>query len=354
MSTARFEPESANSQTSASTNGANQKWYDYWEKSGFFEAESQSSKPPFVMVLPPPNVTEALHIGHAIQDIIRLPRLFRFLQRPLAQLISVLRTHKSKEAYASIGGGSPLRKITCKQVDALKSELEAYKVVLLFSQAIKEVKRTDYVILGLTYHADVAIGKECQANQMKTTNKSNLGSGDEIQHASTTDDSSETLEEVPAVGEIGGEAQIPTFYLLDSVPQWALDRLPLLVQASPSQLAQMNAFVAILGSYRWSHFTFIYKEINSASAQLLLRHCLEEVGSLQAIGDESSISYTYLPWKFAQDQANKRTNLTDEDGDSCTPSLTTAAGEIFQSCITEYLRDPVCILTIDLLSGIIF
>ncbi|PWA36884.1 Ferrochelatase [Artemisia annua] len=61
-------------------------------------------------------------------DIIRLPRLFRFLQRPLAQLISVLRARKSKEAYASIGGGSPLRKITDEQADALKSELEAKKV----------------------------------------------------------------------------------------------------------------------------------------------------------------------------------------------------------------------------------
>nr|GFB20478.1 glutamate receptor 2.8-like [Tanacetum cinerariifolium] len=55
----------------------------------------------------------------------------------------------------------------------------------------------------------------------------------------------QTLEEVLAVGEIGGEAQIPTFSLLDSVPQWALDRLPLLVQALPSQFAQMIAFVAI-------------------------------------------------------------------------------------------------------------
>ncbi|GKC36828.1 ferrochelatase-2, chloroplastic-like protein [Tanacetum coccineum] len=61
-------------------------------------------------------------------DIIRLPRLFRFLQRPLAQLISVLRARKSKEAYASIGGGSPLRKITDEQADALKTELEAKKV----------------------------------------------------------------------------------------------------------------------------------------------------------------------------------------------------------------------------------
>ncbi|KAG6772629.1 hypothetical protein POTOM_024046 [Populus tomentosa] len=48
-------------------------------------------------------------------DIIRLPRLFQFLQKPLAKLISVLRAPKSKEGYASIGGGSPLRKITDEQ-----------------------------------------------------------------------------------------------------------------------------------------------------------------------------------------------------------------------------------------------
>ncbi|XP_076958886.1 ferrochelatase-1, chloroplastic/mitochondrial-like [Bidens hawaiensis] len=61
-------------------------------------------------------------------DIIRLPRLFRFLQRPLARLISTLRAPKSKEGYASIGGGSPLRKITDEQADALKLALEAKKV----------------------------------------------------------------------------------------------------------------------------------------------------------------------------------------------------------------------------------
>ncbi|KAL5074607.1 hypothetical protein RYX36_013591 [Vicia faba] len=58
-------------------------------------------------------------------DIIRLPRLFRFLQRPLAKLISTLRAPKSKEGYASIGGGSPLRKITDEQALALKNALEA-------------------------------------------------------------------------------------------------------------------------------------------------------------------------------------------------------------------------------------
>ncbi|KAK8953118.1 hypothetical protein KSP40_PGU007806 [Platanthera guangdongensis] len=57
-------------------------------------------------------------------DIIRLPRLFCFLQKPLAFLISSFRAPKSKEAYASIGGGSPLRKITDEQADAIKTALE--------------------------------------------------------------------------------------------------------------------------------------------------------------------------------------------------------------------------------------
>lgn len=56
-------------------------------------------------------------------DIIRLPRLFRFLQKPLAQLISVLRAPKSKEGYASIGGGSPLRQITDAQAEELRKAL---------------------------------------------------------------------------------------------------------------------------------------------------------------------------------------------------------------------------------------
>ncbi|GKG12341.1 hypothetical protein Tco_0346578, partial [Tanacetum coccineum] len=51
--------------------------------------------------------------------------------------------------------------------------------------------------------------------------------------------------------------------------------------------------------------------------------------------------FIYLRWKFAQDQANKRTNLTDDDGDSRTPSVTTVCGEIFHSCMTEYLREQI-------------
>eukprot|EP00250_Pteridium_aquilinum_P009827 c18963_g2_i1 orf=234-1775(+) len=57
-------------------------------------------------------------------DIIRLPRLLKFLQQPLAKFISMMRAPKSMEGYASIGGGSPLRRITEEQGNALRVALE--------------------------------------------------------------------------------------------------------------------------------------------------------------------------------------------------------------------------------------
>src|SRR5437762_8445480 len=41
-------------------------WAKWWEEQGFFRAEDVSDKPPFSMVLPPPNVTGSLHLGHAL------------------------------------------------------------------------------------------------------------------------------------------------------------------------------------------------------------------------------------------------------------------------------------------------
>lgn len=52
-------------------------------------------------------------------DIIRLPAALGWLQSPLAALLSANRAPKSREAYASIGGGSPLRRITDEQADAI-------------------------------------------------------------------------------------------------------------------------------------------------------------------------------------------------------------------------------------------
>ncbi|CAH8302256.1 unnamed protein product [Eruca vesicaria subsp. sativa] len=61
-------------------------------------------------------------------DIIRLPRPFQFLQGTIAKFISVVRAPKSKEGYAAIGGGSPLRKITDEQADAIQMALQAKNV----------------------------------------------------------------------------------------------------------------------------------------------------------------------------------------------------------------------------------
>lgn len=48
----------------------------------------------------------------------------KFLQPLVATVISTLRAPKSSEGYKSIGGGSPLRRITQQQADALSSALQ--------------------------------------------------------------------------------------------------------------------------------------------------------------------------------------------------------------------------------------
>ena len=43
-----------------------EKWYFFWEKEGYFHADPHSKKKPFCIVIPPPNVTGVLHMGHAL------------------------------------------------------------------------------------------------------------------------------------------------------------------------------------------------------------------------------------------------------------------------------------------------
>src|SRR5215813_14269187 len=42
------------------------RWYRLWMERGYFTADSHSTKPPYCIVLPPPNVTGSLHLGHAV------------------------------------------------------------------------------------------------------------------------------------------------------------------------------------------------------------------------------------------------------------------------------------------------
>src|SRR5450759_2565815 len=47
--------------------------YSWWEKSGYFKPESQlylTDEPPFVITIPPPNVTGTLHMGHALTSAV--------------------------------------------------------------------------------------------------------------------------------------------------------------------------------------------------------------------------------------------------------------------------------------------
>ena len=46
--------------------GVEERLYRFWEESGLFHAEADPSKEPFTIILPPPNVTGVLHIGHAL------------------------------------------------------------------------------------------------------------------------------------------------------------------------------------------------------------------------------------------------------------------------------------------------
>ena len=57
--------------------------FENWMKKGYFHSEPDSQREPFTIVIPPPNVTGALHLGHALnntlQDVmIRMKRMQGF------------------------------------------------------------------------------------------------------------------------------------------------------------------------------------------------------------------------------------------------------------------------------------
>lgn len=47
------------------------KWYKYWEENKFFHTVVEKDKKPFTIVMPPPNVTGALHMGHAMDNTLQ-------------------------------------------------------------------------------------------------------------------------------------------------------------------------------------------------------------------------------------------------------------------------------------------
>src|SRR5215212_9197663 len=47
------------------------KWYAFWLEHHFFAADPKSAKPAYSIVIPPPNVTGVLHMGHVLNNTIQ-------------------------------------------------------------------------------------------------------------------------------------------------------------------------------------------------------------------------------------------------------------------------------------------
>ncbi len=47
------------------------KWYHIWEEKGYFSGDHNPEGEPFCIVMPPPNVTGQLHMGHALDETLQ-------------------------------------------------------------------------------------------------------------------------------------------------------------------------------------------------------------------------------------------------------------------------------------------
>ena len=48
-----------------------EKWYKLWESRKYFHAEPDPARKPYTIVIPPPNVTGILHMGHALNNTVQ-------------------------------------------------------------------------------------------------------------------------------------------------------------------------------------------------------------------------------------------------------------------------------------------
>src|SRR5947199_1406080 len=78
QTTARHQPDSS-LPAQYSPAEVEQRRYEQWVAAGLFRADAGSERPPYAIVIPPPNVTGSLHIGHALDHTYQdyLARLHR-------------------------------------------------------------------------------------------------------------------------------------------------------------------------------------------------------------------------------------------------------------------------------------
>src|SRR5579859_5721411 len=50
---------------------AQKRWLGFWDERGYFHSRPDANRQPFCIVIPPPNVTGALHLGHAFNNTLQ-------------------------------------------------------------------------------------------------------------------------------------------------------------------------------------------------------------------------------------------------------------------------------------------
>ncbi|MDR1953285.1 MAG: class I tRNA ligase family protein, partial [Clostridiales Family XIII bacterium] len=60
-----------NLDTTYDPNSFERRIYEEWENGGYFHAEADESRDPFTIVMPPPNITGQLHMGHALDETLQ-------------------------------------------------------------------------------------------------------------------------------------------------------------------------------------------------------------------------------------------------------------------------------------------
>ena len=78
------------------------KWYEFWEKNRYFHAEAEPGKKPFSIVIPPPNITGKLHMGHALDNTLQ-DILIRWHRMMLAGYFNPLAPHDGRQHPVDAG-----------------------------------------------------------------------------------------------------------------------------------------------------------------------------------------------------------------------------------------------------------
>lgn len=152
--------------------------YSWWEESGYFKSADSSTKPPFSIILPPPNVTGFLHMGHAmdqtIQDVlIRWKRMsgFNTLWLPgtdhagiATQSVVERELKKTGETRTGLGREAFLERVwswkneygdrICRQMRRLGDSCDWEKSTFTLDEGVSKAVRKVFVTLykkGLMY-----------------------------------------------------------------------------------------------------------------------------------------------------------------------------------------------------------